>query len=162
MVGQTQRPPYEGEKHMPVTWRWKYLKGYYTLKQQDKVPTGEVDILTSNPTYKTVTNTFKINIYSGNCLGVLIHETKGSTEYTFQGFWSDFTHIKNLLGMRHRAVYKSSYYSKKDNPTCYISKIYLNVYYKRMIRLAALFAKSGIKVVLYYKEPKREKGDHHE
>lgn len=118
---------------MSVNWNWKQKKGVIYWK-----------------TFKGIKA--KVNLYNANCLGALINEFKDKeTEermYEFIGYWNDELHLKDCLGLTKQFKGKNLY---KDT----ITKIKLNTYYKDWIKIARNFAKSGIKVELYYKEPKK-------
>lgn len=116
---------------MAVNWYWAHKLGVMTYKQEN--------------------GTFKINVYRGNCLGVLIYEYKDENKknkYTFQGFWNDERHLKNCLGLSKD--YKANLH--KDNGCVSIK---LNTYYKDSLLIGSLFAKSGLDVSYYRKEPKK-------
>ncbi len=115
---------------MAVNWNWKQKMGVATM-------------LHSNG------SKYKLNLYQGNCLGVLIYDFKsedGKNMYQFYGFWNDAQHLKNCLGLSKQ--YKDNLYKGK------MLKIRLNTFYKENIQIAKLFAKANIKVELYYKEMK--------
>lgn len=123
---------------MAVNWYWKSKKGTLIYKyNMGKEANNEV-------------MKFKVNIYGGNCLGALIYDYKDENTkedmYTFYGFWNDETHLKRCLGLvkGYNNIYKDD-----------VVKVRLNTYYKDMCKIAPLFAKVGIKVELYYKEPKK-------
>ena len=122
---------------MAVNWYWKYKMG--TLFFRCKL---------GNETNNEVVK-YKINIYGGNCLGALIHDYKDEETkkdmYQFYSFWNDEKHLKKCLGL----------VKGYDNLYKDVVKVKLNTYYKDMCKIAPLFAKVGIKVELYYKEPKK-------
>lgn len=160
---------------MPVTWSWKHKMGHYTLIQKHTFKSGEVDLLTGEEKWKTISKKFTINIYCGNCMGVCIYEFMGETDnpndidpktkkprivekYQFCGFWNDMKHLENMLGMHPKQGYKDNCYSKKHDPDEYVTKFYLNTYYgNEILQIAKRLAKAGIPVQLYYKEPKEDK-----
>ena len=114
---------------MAVNWNWKQKMGELTLAD----PQGQK---------------YKINLYQGNCLCVLIYDFKeektNKAMYTFYGFWGDTTHLKACLGL----------VGGKDNLYSHAKKIKLNTFYKDNLKIAESFAKANIKVELYYKEIK--------
>lgn len=116
---------------MAVNWNWKDKRGEVIIK-------NELD-----------DKKYKINIYIGNCLMVWIYDYKDEETkknmYQFYSYFLDYNHLKNCLGMSK---------NYKDNILKNVCKIKLNTYYKDSLKIAALFAKSGIKVELYYKEIK--------
>ena len=97
----------------------------------------------------------KVNLYVGNCLGVMINEWYNKEEkkkqWQFVGYWNDETHLKNLLGLTKE--YKGSNYYKDDQE---VAEIRLNTYYADAIKIAKLFARVNIKTILYYQEPKNK------
>ena len=145
---------------MAVNWLWKSEKGWYKLVQKHTFESGEVDLLTGEKKLKTVTRKFKIGLYGGNCLAAIIHRYKQLNEetgkmegwYTFCGFWNDMEHLKRCLDVKHN--FKENIYGKEYSSDDYIESIHLNVWYPEMLQVAKLFAKAGIRVVLYYKEIK--------
>lgn len=162
---------------MPVNWLWKHHMGHLVQVQTHTVDDG-VDIFGNKKT-KTVVRKFRIDIYSGsNCLAVFTYEFKEESDnpkdvdpktgkrkiipkYTFCGFWNDKKHMENMLGMHPKQGYADNCYSQKDNPDDYVEKFYLNTYYKEeckeILSCAQEWAKSGVKIILYYKEPKKDK-----
>lgn len=163
---------------MPVTWSWKHKIGSYTEVQSHTYETGEIDLLTNQKVVKTEVRKFKINIYSGNCLGVCIYEFKAPandpcnvdpktgkpkiiSKYMFCGYWNDIKHLENMLGLRPKDGCDKNCYSKKENPEDYMESIRFNTYYsyhmKEFKKVIEAFTKSGIKVSFYYKEPKEDK-----
>lgn len=123
---------------MSVNWTWKEKKGVMYFKQSHPA-TGDFK--------------FKVNIYKANCLGALIYDYKDEETkkamYKFMGFWNDFEHLKNCLGLKKG--YDNIYIEKGFQS---VLKVKLNVFYKDCIKIAECFAKAGIKVELYYKEVK--------
>ena len=119
---------------MAVNWSWKHKKGVLTWKTLNG-------------------NKAKVNLYSANCLGALIHDYKDEETkkdmYQFVGFWNDEQHLKRCLGLTRDLNGRENIY--KD----VILKVKLNTYYKDWKNIAPHFAKVGIKVELYYKEPKK-------
>lgn len=139
---------------MSVNWNWKNKIGEITLKQKGN--DGKI-------------NTFKINMYGANCLCALIYEYQKVNEethkkenwYDFYGYWLDTTHLKRCLGLvKHRDGTKDNIY-KTDYE--WFSKVKLNTYYfdkytkNERLTMVKAFTQSGIKVELYYKEPKESK-----
>ena len=126
---------------MSVNWLWKHKMGEMIVTQQHNKDVAPLK--------------FKVNLYSANCVAALIYEYKdketGKDMYTFHGFWNDMAHLERCLGLRkdcggsmHNA-YAEDHYK--------VICIRLNTYYKEMIKVATAFAKAGIKVELYYKDP---------
>lgn len=105
---------------------------------------------------------FKLNMYSANCVAAIIYEYKEKDEetgkvhnmYQFFGFWNDLDHLKRCLGLMksYDGTCTNLYNGTEDWDNW--TKLKLNTYYPEMIKVAALFAKAGHKVELYYKEPK--------
>jgi len=106
---------------MSVNWSWKRKKGFYFINENGKE--------------------FKVNIYCGNCLGVEIYEINES-EYIFQGFWNDETHLENMLGLN------KGFSNLYEN----VKEIHLFTNYKGWEKIARRFAKAKIKVILEYEE----------
>ena len=157
---------------MPVNWLWRHHMGHFIKVQKHTVSDG-VDVFGNKKTKDTI-NKFRIDIYAGsNCLAVFTYEFKEKeinpetgkeelkSKYSFQGFWNNKRHMENMLGMHPKQGYGDNCYSKKDNPDDYIEKFYLNTYYKQeckeILSCAQEWAKSGVKIILYYKEPKKVK-----
>ena len=103
-----------------------------------------------------------IGIYKGNCFGVLIQTfykkdeatNKRSIFYNFNGYWNNELHLRQCLGLVKN---KSNIYEET-------TLVRLNTFYtrtaferKELMQIAKDFTKAGIKVSLYYKEPKPEK-----
>ena len=96
---------------------------------------------------------YTIQIRRGNCLAVLIHSRKATSEelekhpegryiHTLYTFFADERHIKNLM---------------RDTGTALgddVVGVELNMYYKENYTLLKYFVKSGYKVKCYYKEKK--------
>lgn len=134
---------------MAVNWSWKHRIGFIYFYSHDRK------------------HRCKVNIYSGNCLGVLIYEFKELDEetgkqkvmYTFQGFWNDIHHLNRCLGLE-----KSYHAWSKDKQTkenIYhddIVSIHLNLAMQESISIARAFAKAKfdhkIRINLYWKEIK--------
>lgn len=114
---------------MAVNWSWKSKMGEVTILQDTD---GE-------------SNSFKVNIYQGNCLAVFIYEykdKKGRDMYDLYGFFADRQHVKRIA---------------KDHPSLFwdkVKSIKLNLAYKECETLVKLFTKAGHKVTCYYKEIK--------
>lgn len=125
---------------MSVNWNWNYKQGEITFKNVE------------------TKKRYKINIYCANCLGALIYEYKDPKTkkdmYSFYGFWNDTEHLKNILGLSKK--YTDNMYLNADYGRI-ITKIKLNTYYDENLKIAKLFAKAKIKVILYYEEPKKQK-----
>lgn len=115
---------------MSVNWDWKHKMGTMYCKNLNN-------------------QKYTLKIYKANCLGAIIYEYKDNETkedmYRFSHFWNDEKHLKRLLGL----------VKKEDNLyNDFLIKIKLNTYYKDSIKIAELFAKTGFKVELYYKEIK--------
>ena len=120
-----------------VRWEWNQRKGFYLIK-------GQVD----------KDKLFRVNIYSGNCLGVEIYEFKdenGQEMYEFQGFWNDEKHLENCLGLNVKAL------CGKNNIYEDVTEIHLFTKYSGWEKIARRFAKAKIKVVLEYEETTEER-----
>lgn len=108
---------------MSVNWNWNMKKGYYIINEKGK--------------------DFKVNIYSGNCLGALIYESvneNGKEVYEFYGFWNDEKHLDNCLGL------SGGFDNIYDN----VIEIHLFTKYKGWEKIARRFVKAKIKVILEY------------
>lgn len=110
---------------MAVNWNWKNKMGSIT-------------------THNARGEKIKINLYQANCLGVLIYEFTQDNKhmYEFVDWWQDLVHLKRCLGLA----------KGYDNLYTDFVKIRLNIAYKDCIKIAELFAKANIKVILYYEE----------
>lgn len=126
---------------MPVTWEWTHKIGEISVRREEK---------------KDEFINFKLNIYSGNCLAIVLYEFKDSetkeSKYNFWCFWNDLQHLKRCLGLKKG--YNNLF---KDEGSDNWTKIKLNTYYSQSIKMADLFAKAGHKVELYYKPFKAKK-----
>lgn len=136
---------------MSVNWSWKHKMGEITLKQ--KKLSGKVF-------------TYKLSMYSANCLCAITYNFREKNEktdklenmYTFWGWWNDVHHLKRCLGLEKSCGEYDNLYGKEHNNQ--FTKVKLNTYYftrKEFIQMAQAFTESGIKVELYYKEPKESK-----
>lgn len=115
---------------MAVTWEWKNKIGYYITK----------DVIDEK--------LWKVDLYSGNCLGVEIwHYPDNDNQYIFQGFWNDEKHLENMLGLNKQF---------KDNMYKNVTEIHLYSTYSKCWNIAKRFAKVGIKVII---EKNIDKGD---
>lgn len=94
------------------------------------------------------TKSYKLGIFGGNCLCVIVYKYKdeesGKMMAQLINFYIDESHIKNIV---------KEY--KRLDPAENIVSVKLNTYYKQSFILAKYLAKSGHKVTLYYKEPKK-------
>ena len=92
----------------------------------------------------------RMNIFGGNCLCVFTQwykdEKTGKTMEQFFTFYNDEAHVKNIMKANGRI-----------EPVDDISSVHLNTYYKEALVLAKYFTRSGYKVYMYYKEPKKKK-----
>jgi len=105
---------------------------------------------------------YVVSIYKGNCLAVLLHtyykkdeDGKRKVFYEFRDYLNNEIQLKSNLGLTKGNSY--NYYEE-------VSLVRLNTYYtrtaferKELMLIAKNFTKAGIKVSLYYKEPKPEK-----
>ena len=128
---------------MAVNWLWKNKLGTMTLVQ-------------SRPDTKEK-HSFKITLYTANCLAALLYEYKDTETkkdmYRFWGFWNDAKHLSNCLGLT--GEYKGNNLYNDPDGNGVITKIKLNMYFKKdALKIAELFATAGHKVELYYKEIK--------
>lgn len=136
---------------MAVNWYWKDHLGYLKFK-----------IFDNNGNYKGI---MKVDLYQANCLGALIYHYKDKETkekyYSFQGYWSDRNHLKNILGLskeyKNKCIYKDSHFRE-------IISINLNTFFTRnrneikdMKTISSLFTEAHIKVNFYYKEIKEKK-----
>lgn len=133
-----------------VTWSWKRKMGEIDITQHR----GD-DVLTG-----------MLNIYRGNCLFVAIYEftdDEGNEKYNFYTFANDVDHFKRCLGLvstkkwsyaenKFVKTKRNIYKDDADEWTC----VRLNTWYKESLQIAKLLARAGIKVELYYDEPKEE------
>ena len=149
----------------------------YCIQVQKHTYKDGVDLL-GNDIIKTETRKFKLDIYAGsNCLAVFCYDFYGESDdpnkidkktgqrkvvkkYQFCGFWNDRKHMENMLGM-HPREYGGNCYSKEHDPDDYMEKLVLNTYFelecKEILRCAKEWTKAGIKIELFYKEPKEVK-----
>ena len=153
---------------MSVNWLWKHEMGYRIQVQKHTYKSG-VDIF-GNDVLKTETKKFKIKMYAGsNCLAVFTWEFKEDSVdengkhkmrnmYRMVGFWCDKKHMENMLGLHPKDGYGDNCYSEAENPENYVELLVLNTYYKQeckeILSRAQEFTKAGIKIKLFYKEPK--------
>jgi hypothetical protein len=94
---------------------------------------------------------YQINLYQANCLFAGIYEFKneeGKDMYQVYNFFLDFKHLKRCL--------KDGLFAGNGSDRWIKAK--LNVYYKDCLKIAELLVKANIKVELYYKESKTERG----
>lgn len=114
---------------MAINWSWENKIGSVTLTQ----------------VYPNQKNKFKINIYYGNCLFVLIYEFKDKTNNKelcrVISFASDLKHLKTCL--------KDNIYEEFDNWK-------LDTRYRDSLKIGDLLAKHGKKVQLYYSKKTTE------
>ena len=122
---------------MAVNWNWNMKMGVITWNNSNTEKVEKV----------------KVNLYKGNCLGVVINDYKDKETnkkmYQFVTFFDDIDHLKRCLGLL-----KCWDGTTKNIFKNIILKVKLNIYFKDCIKMAELFAKGGIKVELYYKEIK--------
>ena len=122
---------------MAVNWNWNMKMGVITWNNSNTEKVEKV----------------KVNLYKGNCLGVVINDYKDKETnkkmYQFVTFFNDLDHLKRCLGLLKCWDGTTSNMLKNV-----ILKVKLNTYFKDCIKMAELFAKVGIKVELYYKEIK--------
>lgn len=114
-----------------LRWYWEHRMGTLTIhqKQNEKV------------------KTFKINIYMGNCLAVMLYEKKdenGEEMYQLYNFFIDENDLKRRFKGCHKLIWDE------------VVSIRLNLYYKECQTLLKYFTKEGHKVICYYKEPKEK------
>lgn len=125
---------------MPVNWWWTRKLGVMTFKGRNNTK-------------------YKVNIYCGNCLGVMIYDYKETDEngkkvdmYNFMGYWNDDTHLKQNLGLQSTSSgYKENIYNYEGNE---LVKLELNTYFDDAWKIAKLFAKAfkgNLKITMYYK-----------
>lgn len=90
----------------------------------------------------------EIGIYGANALCAFVQRgvinAKGEKTDMLINFYADEKHIKNQI-----KAHGDLYITGGD-----ITSIHLNAYYKEAWTLAKYFAREGIMVVLWYKEPK--------
>ena len=67
---------------MSVNWLWKNKMSSLIYKYGDNKP-------------------YQVNVYKGNCLCVLVYEYEenGKAMYSFNNFFNDVTHLKNVSGL---------------------------------------------------------------
>jgi len=115
---------------MPLTWNWKDKMGEVTCRTKRKDGT---------------TQTYKENIYQGNCLCVSLYEYKEGDKEKYQLAWflGDELHLKRIV---------------KNDPKFFadIKTAKLNLYYKQCLTLQKYFVRLGVRVITYYKEPKNQ------
>ena len=129
--------------------------GTFTLCQPVRELQGEEYALKRDERGRVVYKTFPIQIRQSNCLFAALHiykidnpeKPKLCWRHELVNFFADERHLKNCL---------------KDGDFEYwfsgkLRNIKLNIYYKEMLTIAKYMAKSGLKVQVYYKEPKKSK-----
>lgn len=116
---------------MALQWDWKDKMGEMTICQKDK--DGEQQ-------------TFKINLYYGNCLCIALYQYVKDGEKWHQLYWflADEQHLKNILKGDIR------FFSE-------VKSVRLNLYYKSSVVLQRHLVRLGHRVTTYYKEPKKKK-----
>lgn len=119
---------------MAVTWKWD-------------AKMGEMFVENDNPHIKR--KNWKVNMYTGgNCMSVLLYEYRDKETkknmYTLYGWMDDVKHLKNHIDLYHN-----------------VTRMKLNTYYLRsgneLYKMAQVLTEAGIKVELFYKEPKENK-----
>lgn len=133
---------------MALRWDWKEKIGELTIKQKS-IEDG-----------KEVWNRFKIHLYEGNALLIMLYDYKltGSNEkmYDLWSFWSDKTHAKRMLGLdkRWKDTYgKNTYVSASQA----VTRIRINKAKSRNWKeIVALMSEAfdDIQIELYTKEDK--------
>lgn len=116
-----------------LTWNWKQKVGHFIVEQR----------LANHEEVQ-----FEITMYKGNCLCVNVWKCsndKDEDKYAIFDYWCDMKHLKNCLGLSKG--FKKNLYGDVNNK---MLEIHLNIYFKEMLKVAELFAKIGVKVVLYY------------
>ena len=124
---------------MPVNWKWTQKMGVLTFKNSK----GQK---------------YSVNLYKGNCLGVLIYDYKEKDEngklcdmYEFIGFWNDKTHLKRNLGLQKNGSNEYMNFYLDDG----LCKLELNSFYDEVWDIAKLFSKAFkglLKITMYYKK----------
>jgi len=109
---------------MAVTWSWKKRIGSIYF-------------------FDEVNGKYKVNIYAGNCLGVLIFEYKSDNKNLFQfySFWNDEEHLKNILGLTKKF---------KDNIYKNCLQLKINGNYEKHNQIIKHFIKAKIPVNVYF------------
>jgi hypothetical protein len=114
---------------MSVNWLWKNKMGTVTCKQHEQK--------------------YKLTVYKGNCLCVLIYHYKEGKKnvYAFNNFFNDVEHLERCIGLR-----KCSDGTKEDMFKDSWIKWELNTFFKESLKIAERLTKAGYPVKLYYKE----------
>ena len=132
--------------------------GTLTLCQKKRdVVNGEV-VEVKDDKGRQVYNKYKIQIRDSNCLMCAIHVWKDPNpedpehpwHHDLQMFFVDECHMKRCLEKYGKNAFETLFFGK-------LKDIKLNIYYKEMLTLAKYMAKDGLKVQVYYKEPKKKR-----
>ena len=128
--------------------------GTFTLSQKkEETINGEL-VEVKDEKGRPIYNKFKIQIRESNCLACFLHIFKEDSpkdptkpwRHDLVMFFGDEVHMKRCLKDGNFEYW----FSGK------LSDIKLNIYYKEMLTLAKYMAKDGLKVQVYYKEPKKK------
>lgn len=113
---------------MALQWDWQKKMGTLTIEQNQDGKKAR----------------FKINIYDGNCMAIMLSMRKkdGKDWYQLYSFFADEQHCKNIF-----KEHKKLFWDK-------VVKIELNTAYKNAERLAKILVKCGYTVTIYNKEIK--------
>lgn len=119
---------------------WEIVDGEIVDKKDDKG--------------RQVYNKFKIQIRDSNTLACFLHIWKDPNpknpnlpwHHDLVSFFADDAHLKRCLKKGGFEYWLSGK----------LTNIKLNIYYKNMEKLAKYMAKDGLKVQIYYKEPKKK------
>lgn len=132
---------------MSLNWDWKDKIGELTIKQKQ----------TENG--KDTWNRYKISLYEGNALLIMLYEFKtddGKEMWDMWSFWSDKTHAKRMLGLdkRWKDTYGKNTYVKNWQT---VTRIRINKAKSRNWKeIVALMSEAfdDIQIELYTKEDK--------
>ena len=130
--------------------------GTLTLCQPVREKQGDQYVEKKDERGRTVYNKFPIQIRASNCLMCAIHVWKDPNpedperpwHHDLVMFYADEQHLKNILKDYKKDAFNGMFSGEMKN-------IKLNIYYKEMLTLAKYMAKDGLKVQVYYKEPKK-------
>ena len=101
---------------------------------------------------------YKIQIRQGNCLAVFLHvykeenpeDPKKCWVHQLMNFLGDEQHLKNCV-----KDWKENVFTRMLSAN-WIDKVELNLFYKESDTLLKYMVRDGLKVQVYYKEPKKK------
>lgn len=109
---------------------------------------------------KTKYEKIPIQIRDGNCMAIFIHvhkivnleDPKKCWMHDLVMFFIDEQHMKRCLNNKEngKQTFEDLFWGK-------LTDIKLNIYYKNMLTLAKYMVRDGLKVQIYYEDPKNKK-----